>query len=320
MATTRIEVVHVGSASRDLTSDDPRGWRLGGGVTYAALTTARLGLRTAALVGVDAAASSADELDLLRAAGVELVLVELAEGPVFDNRETPAGRQQVCHAVGRPLAVPNLPGRWLEATAWSLVPVAGEIDEGWAEAIPGAAYVTFGWQGILRELVAGRLVKRRPPTASALVARADLVGASHHDLAVGTSLAELSGFLHPGADLVISEGREGGLLVRVGREGPREVLRYPAAPVGREIDPTGAGDTFLAALLVRAIRADVAPRRGARGLDLLFAAAAGSCVVEGPGLAAVPDLEAVERRTRRIPRHPAVRPVRDEYLGEAPLS
>ena len=61
-----IEIVHVGSASRDLTTDDPRGWRLGGGATYAALTTARLGLRTAAILGVDPAASTARELDLLR--------------------------------------------------------------------------------------------------------------------------------------------------------------------------------------------------------------------------------------------------------------
>ena len=59
MARRAIEVVHVGSSSRDLTPDDPRGWRLGGGVTYAALTTARLGLRTAAVVGVDAAGSTA---------------------------------------------------------------------------------------------------------------------------------------------------------------------------------------------------------------------------------------------------------------------
>ena len=40
MATSRVEVVHVGSACRDIAPDDPRGWRLGGGVTYAALTTA----------------------------------------------------------------------------------------------------------------------------------------------------------------------------------------------------------------------------------------------------------------------------------------
>ena len=103
MSGRRIEVLHVGSASRDLTPDDPRGWRLGGGVTYAALTTARLGLRTAAVIGVDdAGAPRAHELDLLADAGVDLLLARLPEAPVFDNRETPAGRVQVCHAVGRP--------------------------------------------------------------------------------------------------------------------------------------------------------------------------------------------------------------------------
>ena len=103
-----IEVLHVGSASRDLTSDDPRGWRLGGGVTYAALTTARLGLRTAAVIGIDDAGADAAEFDLLRAAGVDLMLARLVESPVFDNQETATGRVQICHAVGRPLDV--LPG------------------------------------------------------------------------------------------------------------------------------------------------------------------------------------------------------------------
>ena len=53
MTRPAIEVVHVGSACRDIAPEDPRGWRIGGGVMYAALTTARLGLRTAAVVGVD---------------------------------------------------------------------------------------------------------------------------------------------------------------------------------------------------------------------------------------------------------------------------
>ena len=79
---TRVEVVHVGSACRDVAPDDPRGWRLGGGVTYAALTTARLGLRTAAVVGVDALASTARELDDLRDAGVDILRVDLPEGPM----------------------------------------------------------------------------------------------------------------------------------------------------------------------------------------------------------------------------------------------
>ncbi len=37
------EVVVVGSASRDLVRDDPRGWRLGGGVSYAALDERQAG-------------------------------------------------------------------------------------------------------------------------------------------------------------------------------------------------------------------------------------------------------------------------------------
>ena len=91
MARPRVEVVHVGSACRDVVPEDPRGWRLGGGVTYASLTTARLGLRTAAIVGVDATAATASELDMLRDAGVDLLLVPLDEGPIFHNRRDAEG-------------------------------------------------------------------------------------------------------------------------------------------------------------------------------------------------------------------------------------
>src|SRR5215831_17540461 len=61
------DVVVVGAAARDIVHDDPRGWRLGGGVSYAALTLARLGLRTGALVGADPEAARSRELDFLRA-------------------------------------------------------------------------------------------------------------------------------------------------------------------------------------------------------------------------------------------------------------
>ena len=99
MPSPAVEVVHIGSAARDIAPDDPRGWRLGGGVTYAALTTARLGLRTAAVVGVDREASTAEELDAMRDAGVDILKVELPEGPIFHNIETPTGRRQVSMAA-----------------------------------------------------------------------------------------------------------------------------------------------------------------------------------------------------------------------------
>ena len=49
---------------------------------------------TAAVVGVDAEARAARELDTLRDAGVDLLLVDLDEGPIFHNEETPTGRVQ----------------------------------------------------------------------------------------------------------------------------------------------------------------------------------------------------------------------------------
>ncbi len=81
-----------------------------------------------------AAASTARELDLLRDAGVDLMLLRLPEGPVFENRETPDGRTQVCHAPGVPLEIPAMPERWLATRAWSLVPVADEVPESWVAA------------------------------------------------------------------------------------------------------------------------------------------------------------------------------------------
>jgi len=311
-----IEVLHVGSASRDLTSDDPRGWRLGGGVTYAALTTARLGLRTAAVIGIDDAGADAAEFDLLRAAGVDLMLARLVESPVFDNQETATGRVQICHAVGRTLDVPALPASWVAASAWSLVPVAGEVDDRWASAIPPAAYVAVGWQGLLRDLAPGRHVARRAPRRTRLLQRADLVGVSHHDVPTGTSLAVLAGFLHTGAHLVVTEGDRGGLLIHVGDDGPYETLQYLPTATDRASDPTGAGDTFLAALLATVLRPAIVGRsRSRRSPDLRFAAAAGSLAVEGPGLAGVPDRTAVLVRRARERIRRAVVPSEASQVG-----
>lgn len=316
MAPPRVEVVHVGSACRDIATDDPRGWRLGGGVTYASLTTARLGLRTAAIVGVDATAATASELGLLREAGVDLLLVPLDEGPIYHNRETPTGRVQTCVQVGVPLPVPALPESWLAAPGWSVVPVAGEVVDSWATIIPDAAHLAVAWQGFLRNLVPGERVTRRPPTSSGIVRRADLVGVSHHDVPTETPLAALSGLLHPGADLLVTLGNQGGLLVHDRADGRPETLRYLPTATDGESDPTGAGDTFLAALQASILRPAIVGRRRSRHrLDLRFAAAAGSLVVEGPGLDGVPDRAAVLVRRARERIRRAVLPSEVTQVG-----
>lgn len=300
-----IEVVHVGSACRDVAPEDPRGWRIGGGVMYAALTTARLGLRTAAVVGVDAEAAGAAELDRLRDAGVDVLPVSLSEGPIYHNVETANGRVQTCIQPGVPLPIPSVPPAWLAAPGWSVVPVAGEVQDDWASLIPAGAHVAVAWQGFLRDLRAGERVRQRPARPSPILTRADLVGVSRHDVGPEVPLRSLWSLLRPGADLLITQGEAGGLLIRLGPDGPAELLRYRTPASDDEVDPTGAGDTFLAALHASGLRAlDIRD-----AMDLRFAAAAGSLVVEDWGLAGVPDLAALTARLERDSAPEAVVPV-----------
>lgn len=310
------EVVHVGSACRDIAADDPLGWRLGGGVTYSALTTARLGVRTAAIIGVDAEARGARELDLLRDAGADLMLVDLTEGPIYHNVETPAGRVQTCVQPGIPLPIPALPESWVAASAWQLAPVAGEVTDAWAAIVPDTAYVGVAWQGFLRTLIAGTTVTRRAPVASAILRRADLVGVSHHDVAPETPLEALTALLKHGARLVVTQGHEGGLVVTVGAAGPEAVLRYQSIATDAELDPTGAGDTFLAALVSTVVHHTLGGRRAARAHpEIRLAAAAGSLVVEGMGLAGVPDRTATVARMVRDQVRRSIAPTDADRVG-----
>jgi sugar/nucleoside kinase (ribokinase family) len=288
------DIVVVGSAARDIDASEPRGWRLGGGVTYGALACARLGLRTGALIGVDPAAADAWELDLLVDAGVDVILIPLPSGPVFHNQEHPTGRVQLCLEPGVPMPVGRVPKAWQSAGAWIMAPVAGELTDAWAlEPSPGAC-VAFAWQGMLRRLVAGERVTPLHPGPSALLGRADIVGVSLHDLEHGPEWAAILGWLRPTAEVFLTAGARGGLLLRRGPGGGVAGRRFPALPARVELDATGAGDSTLAALMCARVAGGAEAR--ARGLDLRLAASVGSLIVEGPGIDAVPTLAAVRRR------------------------
>lgn len=285
-------ILVVGAASRDVTAHDPRGWRLGGAVTYGALALGRLGFRVRALVGADAEAASARELDLLRATGVVISLARLESGPVFDN----VLHHFLAPADRIPLAA--LPPHWTAGIdAVLIAPVADEVDEAWA-ALP-SPILGLGWQGLLRDLVPGRVIARRPPAPNRLVEAASLIGVSREDVAPETAPADLLELLGPGATLAVTDGERGGTLLRNADEGEAALARpYPAIPSDGIVDPTGAGDVFLATMLGAMVQPALLD-----GLDdpTTLAAAAASLTIEAPGLLGVPDLAEVRRRAARAP-------------------
>jgi sugar/nucleoside kinase (ribokinase family) len=288
------EVVVVGAATRDLHEDDPRGWYLGGGVTFGALALARLGLRIGVLLGVDGEAATAHEIDLLRDAGADVVTVPLEQGPVFLNVETPAGRVQTCGSPSRPMPVAALPDAWRRARTWMLAPVASELPEAWATVPPAGSCVAFAWQGILRHLEAGVRVTPLRPGPSPLLARADIVAVSRHDLPHDLDLRRVAGWLAPTSEMLFTAGPLGGLLLRFVGGRLAGGRRYPSVPSQAELDPTGAGDTMLAGLVAARVALGGAPVPA--GHDLRLGATASSLLVEGSGVGSVPRLDPVRAR------------------------
>jgi sugar/nucleoside kinase (ribokinase family) len=283
-----VDLVVVGAASRDMTPDDPRGWRLGGAVTYCSLTAARLGLRVGCLVGVDGPAAPADELTSLEEAGADVRRVALDHGPVFENIEKDGHRRQRWLSRSDLVPAEALPTEWLAAPAWLVVPVAGEAGDDWAQVPSAGATVGTGWQGMLREFSDDGWVRRIAPGRRPLLGRAGLVCASVDDFEPGQRLAVLRE-LAPGAVIALTAGESGGVALRDGG-----ATSYSAVAAPGVVDATGAGDVFLAALMVAwSLTGEMATDR-----TLRFAAAAASCSVEGPGLRGVPTRAQVAARLR----------------------
>jgi sugar/nucleoside kinase (ribokinase family) len=295
------EVVVVGAACRDLVDDDPRGWRLGGGASYAALALARLGLRVGALVVADEEAEDSAELRLVREAGVDLRFVPGARGPIFINVETPSGRLQRTPQVSDAVDPDALPPAWWSAKAWMLAPVAAEIGDAWADVPPGDARVAVGWQGLLRVLRPGEPVGHLAPGPSAVVRRADLVGVGRDDVDEGTAPTQLATYLHPRSTLLFTDGARGGIAYEVG-DSPDDLRERPWAPIpiGTYVDPVGAGDTFLAAVFAQWVDPSITAGWDGPDPDLRLGAACGSLILEGPGVFGVPYLADAQRRMHRM--------------------
>ncbi len=284
-------VLVVGAASRDVVDDDPRGWRLGGAVMYVSLALARLGVRVRALVGADREAAGAVELEVLRTAGATVAIVDLRSGPIFDNP------RHLLLSTSERIALAALPHAWTTGVAALVIaPVADEVGPDWAELASGEPLplVGLGWQGLLRVLEAGSPIEPRPPVASSLLEAAHLVVVSEADVAPETRPEAMHALLRPDATLAWTQGADGGQIVACDVEGIVRSTHYPAIPSDRGVDPTGAGDVFLAGMLAARLHPSL-------GDPVTVAAAAASLTVEVRGLDGVPDLAAVRRRLTRPP-------------------
>lgn len=269
------DYVVVGHVTRDL--DAQGGWRAGGTATYAALTAARLGVRVGVLTAAVPGTIGLEGQD-----GIEVSLCSSPESTTFENFYLDGHREQYVRAVATPLVPEQLPAAWRQAPVVHLGPIAQEVDIRFLEAFD-EALVGVTPQGWLRAWDAdGRVRAVRFGHEEQLLQRADAIILSLEDLGGDRGWLERLASVAP--LLVETRGREGAVIFQ------RGLATHVPAFWAQEVDPTGAGDVFAAAFLLR-YRECRDPVDAAR-----FANCVASFVVEAPGATNLPTRPQVSRR------------------------
>ena len=271
------EYLIIGHVSRDLAADGT--FRAGGTATYSALTAHHLGLRVGVVTSGNPDAPFFEDDHSIA------VHCQLAEQTTtFRNIYSARCRRQYIHAVAGSLGVVDLPSGWEGTPIVHLGPIAQEVDAGLAEVFP-KSLLGVTPQGWLRRWDEQGLVSPVEwQHASRVLSVADVVVLSLVD--IGGDRRRLESYISLARLLVLTVGQDGSFVYRRGRE-----QHVPAYAV-TEADPTGAGDVFAAAYLVR-LHETEDPIEAAR-----FANCAASFVVEGSGTANVPFREQIEWRLR----------------------
>ncbi len=271
------DYVVIGHITKDLTPD---GYTIGGTATYAALTARNLGLSVGIVTSFD---PSFDPDSLL--ADVAIAHIPAANTTTFQNIYRNGRRQQFVHAVATPIKPADVPPAWQHSPVVHLGPLVNEISGEIMDTFDRQSLIGVTPQGWMRQWdVSGRVQPRRWEEAEDVLRRAEVLVFSEEDIAHRPD--EIDRFAQLARIMVVTQGPAGATLFLAGQP-----THYPAFEAA-EVDPTGAGDVFAAAFLVR-LHETGDPHQATH-----FANAVASLSIEGPGVHGIPTRDQVERRLR----------------------
>jgi sugar/nucleoside kinase (ribokinase family) len=244
---SHFDYLAIGHITRDIS---PQGYVAGGTVTFAGRTAQALGCRTAILTSSD---PHSEVLNALH--GLEVELVPSAGTTTFENIYGPTGRKQVLHQRATVLRAEHLPAGWERPAIVHLAPVAAEVDPDLIDAFSNSL-IGLTPQGWMRAWDGeGRVTARAWAEAETFFPRAAAVILSEEDL---PDEALLRQFRQWAPLLVLTRGAAGCTVFVAGKR------RDIPAPEVVEVNPTGAGDIFAAAFLVRLYQTKGNPWEAAR--------------------------------------------------------
>jgi len=268
------EFIIIGHITQDMLPDGGLG--LGGTVSYAAATAQRMGYR----VGV--VTSTGPNLDVAQVLPfAQIACHQSAETTVFENIYVDGERKQILHQRAGNLHCDHVPRQWRNTPIAHLGPLDQEIDEGVFRCFDDQVLIGVTPQGFLRRWDdQGRVsfIDWNPPES--VLRRINVLVLSEQDVPDPDGLVQAWGRLID--VIVVTRAEKGATVFHDG-----EPCDYPARPA-QQIDPTGAGDVFAAAFMIRLIETKD-PCQAAQ-----FANAVASFSIEGPGVSGIPMRHQVE--------------------------
>ncbi|MBX3049842.1 MAG: hypothetical protein KF753_00135 [Caldilineaceae bacterium] len=277
-----LDFLVIGHVTRDIPGADPTAteYILGGTVSFAAVTAAKLGRHPTVLT------RAGQDVDLtpLRAVG-GLCVLPSDRTTTFANIYTPDGRVQYCYTPAPVILASDVPENLRNPKVVLLGPLVQEINPDMIHIFPKDTVVAAVPQGWMRKWDADGRVHPTPwTTAQAFLPHLDALILSIEDVDGDMSLIEEYCTHVP--LLVMTQYREGSTVYQRQADGSVRVTQVPPRPA-QEVDPTGAGDTFATAFLLR-LQETGDPQDAAR-----YANVTASFGVEGPGVSAIPSHQAV---------------------------
>lgn len=262
----------IGHVAKDLT---PGGYTLGGAVTYSAIAAKRMGLNPAVVtsVGPDVDPRSAMP-------DIPVHIVPSRDTTTFVNTYHDGKRTQLIKGVGGPIMSSDIPAEWLDAPLVMLGSLAGELDDDLVHSFPKAIMIA-SVQGWLRRWDDEGHVNPGYWSGKDVLPFVDAAILSIDDVADIQIIDEWKDITPV---LIVTKARDGAELHMNGEW--HHIDAFPTT----EVDPTGAGDVFAAAYLIR-LSETSDPLESAR-----FASCAASFCVEDEGVRGIPTRAQVEGR------------------------
>jgi sugar/nucleoside kinase (ribokinase family) len=271
---TAPEFVIIGHITKDVLPQG--GFSLGGTVSYAATTAHRMGYR----VGV--VTSTGTDLDVAEVLPYAQIVCQQAEfTTVFENIYHDGERKQILHQRAGILECKHIPDTWRQVPIVHLGPLDQEIDEGVFRCFDEQVLIGVTPQGFLRRWdEQGRVSFAEWTPPQAILRRLNVLVLSEQDVPDPEGLVRDWGQLIE--FMVVTQAERGATVYHKGTS-----CHYEARPA-RQVDPTGAGDVFAAAFMIRLLETgDPCQAAG-------FANAVASFSIEGPGVSGIPQRSQVE--------------------------